>query len=143
MEQFLSPHSLPECVSRLKQLERGDRLRIFSTRVTIRRLDEQTYSYRVSRWEYWNFVAEMSGELTMHDQKTTHVIDQAKTSLHLRLMVVVSLCVCVLGIMSYLIQQRYYLLPLWIIAVGWIAIVWFFWSRWRNGLTNSVKRALS
>lgn len=142
MERFLAPYSLLECVSRLKQLKRGDRLRIFSTRVTIRRLNEQTYSYKISRWEYLNFVAEMSGELTMRDEKTTNVIGQAKISLHLHLMVVVSLCICALGTASYINSQRYDLLPFWGIGFGWAIMVWFFWSRPKNELAKSVKRAL-
>lgn len=143
MERFLAPYSLLECVSRLKQLKRGDRLRIFSTRVAIRRLDEQTYRYKISRWEYLNFVAEMSGELTMRDEKTTDVIGQAKISLHLRLTFIMYLCMCILGVVSYLAQKRYDLMPLWIIGFGGAVLIWFFWSRPKNELAKSVKRALS
>jgi hypothetical protein len=143
MTQFLSPYPLSECVLRMKQLQKGNNLRIQSTRVMIYRLDERTYNYRIRRWEYFNLVAEMSGKLTIHDEKTTDVIGQARISLHLRLTFVVSLCICALGTASYINSQRYDLLPFWGIGFGWAIMVWFFWSRWRNALTESVERILS
>ena len=140
--EFVSPYSLLECAGRIETLDKG--MPAISARtVKVRRLDENSYEFRIVRWFVFSSVANVQGKLIFSDNQCTHVVVTGKLGIYLRRLLLIYTALCVLIVVLDVANHRTEILFGGIAALGWGFIVWLVWAQFPKHLARSVKSVLT
>jgi hypothetical protein len=130
-------HSLKDCVQRIRHLNNEDIL--FSDRVRIWQVDEQTADYEIRIWRFMNFLGTVSGDLTYQDVQSTLVTGQAQLARHLKIGITLFTLVATIITVGEILSGKF---PLGLIGIPWGFLCWFVWTWMCNRVFNSVMKQL-